>query len=342
MGRRSWKGSRDDELDREYFLECLVQTSSRSDGPATVMQCPGLPVPGSLWNFGNDVDDWAWCRGMLEVQIHEEREGDGHVVWKTRQKFSTKPPKGNEQRRDESNCYDQAAQDPLSEPDRVSGAFTKERREAEFAFTSIAWFQGNTEQSRINAGDTTARGTPVKLRITNSAYEQIRGASAEFDELMPSITIEQNVPVLQNDKLFQYRHHVNKYPMWGVQARCVKLSGVRWQRQFYQQCYRYYTRVLEFEIDPNGFDKDVNDEGQMHLRGQWNGAGTSFTYAADANPFNPQDYIALKDRSGQPLRRLLNGIGKLATQVDGTDEGSIFIQYYAEADFMELGVPLNF
>jgi len=330
---RSWKGSRDSDGNREYWLTSLVKTSSVDDGPAAVMQCPGLALPGSLWTFGNDIDLWAWCRPDMEISIKDEKEGDGALWWLVRQKFSTKTPTGEESRRNESSCYDQAAQDPLSEPDRISGAFVKEKREGQFA-REISYYTGSVAPDNLRSG-------PFQdIPITNSAFERIHGPQNEWDELLPQVVIEQNVPLLQFDVLAQYRFHVNDAPLWGFPARCVKLSSIRWARNFYQQCYLYYTRTLEFDINPDTWDRNITDEATSYLKGTWSGNPPVYTAAAGADPRKQQHFVRAEDFKGGPKRFVLNGNGEPINAA--ADAGIVRVQYYEEANFLQLGIPLDF
>lgn len=89
-GPRTWKVSTDDEGYRIFHVAWLVVTNDILDGPATVLNCPGLPAAGSRWNFGNDVDSRAFRLPSQSVSIHEEKEGDPNVWWKVEQTFSTK------------------------------------------------------------------------------------------------------------------------------------------------------------------------------------------------------------------------------------------------------------
>ena len=66
-GPRDWRMIRDGEGHRIYKLKLLVVSTTSLDGPATVLQTPGLPVYGSVWAVDNDVDLWAWCKWDAEV-----------------------------------------------------------------------------------------------------------------------------------------------------------------------------------------------------------------------------------------------------------------------------------
>lgn len=291
LGQSFNEGERDDEGYRTYKLISRVRTNSLLDGPATVLQCAGLPQPGATWNYGNDVDTWAWCRPTASVKICTPKE-KGHE-WEVTQTFSSKPLPPNQQR-----CNNTPIEDPLLEPQKISGSFNKYTEEA-----SIDRF-----------------GNP----IVNSAWEPITGPQAEFDANRTSIVIEQNVLDLQLAVIDALKNTVNDDTMWGVPRRCIKLSEVTFDRKFYGQCFPYYTRKFTFDVnikkDPvtgvlsSGFDHDVSDKGTKMLYGHWD--AKSGDYILDKiggvitpDPKNPQHFVAAKSRDGTPTNVPLNGFG---------------------------------
>ena len=279
-GRISWAGARDAEGHREYTIKYLVK-ADLDDGPANVLQTPGLAVPGAFWIIDADVDLWAWCRPDAQVQQYNIKEGDPHRWWSVEQKFGTKPP-------DNQRCQDQQIENPLLEPQKVSGSFTKFSEEALF--------------------DRFGR------RVLNSSFEQIRGAQAEFDSTRQQVRIEQNVALLQLDVVSAMKDTVNAFPLWGLPRRIIKLTGFSWERKFYGQCFLYYTRIFEFEIRYEGWDRDILDEGSKVLRGKWNlttGLWQLDQIAGAApNPLNPSHFDRFQDRKGDYARTILDGAGQ--------------------------------
>ena len=148
QGLRTWSGDQDERGHRTYKAAFLVECDYE-DGPYTIMNCPGLPATGSYWSFQGDTDIWAICIPKIEVRIHDEREGDRSKIWKVIRTFTTDV--------NQANCSEETYNDPLLEPDRISGAFVKTTKEA--------------TQDRY--------GNP----LVNSAWEQYRGACVEFDIL---------------------------------------------------------------------------------------------------------------------------------------------------------------
>lgn len=279
-GHRTWKGGRNDDGDREYFVEHLVR-SSYTDGPANVMQCPGLPEAMDEWQFADDVDVWAFCTLYMDVSIHEEKEGEAARTWKVKQKFTTK--------NQDKWCKDQQIEDPLLQPPKVSGAFSDYQEEA--------------THDRF--------GKP----ILSSSHEMMRGPQVEFDASRGSVNVEQNLssPFLAYVLPYFLKDCLNAFPLWGFNSRCIKMKPKGWERKFYGACYVYYTRTLNFEIRPEGFDRSLLDEGSKVLNGHWNPTNGAWQLdnidGSAPDPSNPSHFIRFKDRRGENCRVILNGAG---------------------------------
>lgn len=315
-GVRTWKAGRDDEGHREFYVTHLVETDSVLDGPNTVMDCPGLPLPGSYWNFGNDLNIWAFFTPWMKVSIHQEKEGDPTVWYKVEQKATTRPMK---------RCNDTTITDPLLEPDKISGSFVKFLK----------------EYQRDRHGE----------YITNSAWELFRGQQVEFDANMPMVRIQQNVANLELNVFSQMIDCVNDSPLWGLNERCIKLSNVPWERNLYGTCSFYYTRTLEFECSYNGFDRDLLDEGTkalngVNINGAWVVKPVSLVPITPPDPDNPLHFVRYKDKQGENARCILDGEGLPITNLTGvgtgTNPGTIHVEAYNEVNFLTLGVPTSF
>lgn len=310
-GHRTWGGEQDDEGHRNYKVVFRAKTTS-VEGPAAVLQTPGLPAVGAPWFIDADVDPWAYRTPRTSVK--PVVEGEPNTNWDIECNFSTKPPQRQQQR-----CNDTPVEDPLLEPAKVSGSLVKYTEEA----------------------TTDVFGEP----ILTSSHEMIRGPQVEFDANRDTIRIEQNVADLQLELLVGMRDTLNDSTMWGLPPRCVKLSNYSWERLYYGQCYVYYKRTLEFETfakrDPeyvgtgdaplvSGFDRAILDEGTKVLHGRWatesDSVGTASVaagawlitpiwdpYEADfvqPDPSNPAHFIRFTDRQGNPMRVVLDGQGR--------------------------------
>jgi len=311
----SWEMERDKDGHRNYKIEHLVRADT-TDGPGNVLRTPGLPLPGAVWVVDGEVDLFAFCQPETRIKQHQHKKGDKHNWWAVENLFSTRPPANQ-------RCSELDFEDPISEPDRVSGSFTKYNEEATTDY--------------------------LGLPIVNSAWERIRGPQVEFDSNRPTVTIEQNVPWLGwpflTEIFFSMLDTVNSFPMWGLPVRCVKLSNVSWDRKFYGLCFYYYTRRLEFDIrypqtHPllglyGGFDRIVLDEGTKVIRGEWDYDLASATYgeyvaASGVSVFDPRDFVRYKDWYGENTRAVLNGAG--APAASEALAGGVLIQKYYQSD----------
>lgn len=339
----SWAMTRDEEGHREYKAKFLVEADT-TDGPANVLQTAGLPVPGSAWQFGGDVDAWAFCRPNATVLPFQAKEGEPHKFWTVELTYSTRPLK---------RCGDEQVEDPLLEPQRLSFGFFKTKEEA-----------------------TTDR---FGVAILNSAHEVLRGPQVEFDWGYPTVVIEQNVPLLQYELLAALKNTVNANTLWGFPPRTIRLADAAGEEKYHGLCQRYYTRKFTFEIRysyrftadgelvHDSWDRDVLDEGTKVLNGRWgSGSGETSGWIVERlsdgtipDPDNPSHFIRLKDRNGENMRGVLDGHGRpvdvsgvttgtnifwtgtssLADEESDDEPGTIHVEFYEEADFLLLGIP---
>jgi len=350
-GHLSWRVTREKSGHRTYRITHRVSSTTKRDGPANVLQTPGLPLPGSIWNFKDDIDVWAFCGWEAEVAGETDDHGP-EEFFTVEQVFSTKPL---------TRCNETNIENPLLEPDKISGAFNNYQEEA----VRDRFFEP----------------------ITTSSHEQIRGPQVEFDSHRCSIKIVQKVAALQLDLLNQLANHVNEEALWGFGPRCIKFNPGPWEEHFYGTCFKYFQRELNFDVyvrrdpeDPDqfvsGFDRDLLDEGTKVLKGHWGrgtvvgddpdthtGTGTEtfnegFGWVLDPIEFdefgaveypdenNPAHFIRFKDRNGENCRVILDGHGRpfdVDNQTTGTGDdqpGKIHVEYYPGADFTVLGIPI--
>ncbi len=286
-GPITWTMTQDDQSHREYKAVWLVETNDSRDGPATVLSAPGLPVVGSPWRIGNDVDLWAWCRFIADVK--PVQTGDATIQWYVTLTFSTKP-----QDPQKARCIDSKFENPLSEPPVISGSTHKFTREAMHDIY----------------------GAP----ILSSSWEMLRGKENEWDEGYPTIKIVQNVAssyqalTLPNAMM----NSLNALPLWGLASRCIKLSNFSFERKFYGTCFPYFARTLEFEANYETWDRNLLDMGSAVLRGHTEQRPLGGTYwildkvkGIGPDPFNASDFVAYKDSKGDKHHAgvVLNGRG---------------------------------
>lgn len=327
LGHVDWSGTRDREGYRTYKITHYVTSTTGLDGPANVMQCPGLPTPGNFWFFHADIDIWAWHTG--EQDVKPRVDGERNKEWVVTSTFTNKPP-GDRRR---SRCQDQRIEDPLLEPMKISGTFSLDKLEASY--------------------DRFGR------RILSSSHEALRGPQVEFDEAGASVSIEQNVADLQLPLLARMNNCVNDVPMWGLPARSVRLKVKDWRQVFYGLCNKYYTRSFELEakvrVDPetglvvSGWDRDLLDEGTKALNGEWDKVTGAWVLkdvgGSPPDPDNPAHFCIFTDRKGNPCRVILDGNGLPSEVTIGTGTeaphttGKIHVEKYNQANLFLLGLP---
>lgn len=324
-GRIYWDASSDDEGNRTYTIRHRVRTL-KDDGPLIARNTPGLPLIGSFWNYGNEADIFA--TRMPGSRVTEDTTdvnpsnvgGVDYKYWIIEDRFSTRPI---------TRCQDTPIDDPLQEPDRVSGSFSRFTKEARFDIDGDA--------------------------IKSSSHELVHGSEVEIDDNRPLVVIEQNRPLLELSLISSMINTVNATPLWGLPSRTIKLSNAPWSRKVFGSCTYYYTRRLEFEINYNTWDNgDPVDEGTKVLQGKWTGNQSSERQwtllqidGTDPDPANPTHFMRAIDVNHKPIHVLLDGLGK--PLIDGDETSSIplvndkgALKLYPESNFLLLGVPLTF
>lgn len=308
-GMQNWEMSRDEIGHRTYEAKWLIVSDDKLDGPAVVYTTPGLPVSGSIWSFGNDLDDSAYCWPNWVIQpVVSDEPG---YWWQVRQNFSTKPMK---------RCQDSSIENPLLEPPRIGGSFTKYNEEA--------------HKDRFGNA------------IVSTSHEMLRGPSLEFDKNRPNVTIGMNVASLPLVNFAPLIDVVNDSTMWGLPPRCVKLSDVRWQRQLYGTCSYFWTVEYQFDISYTTFDRYVLNEGHKCLQG-WAPGSKLIQLDPDgidpdtgaAYKLNPKRFEVYKDKNGENTRCLLDLNGK--PLADGANPTFRYVEKYEESNLFLLGIPTD-
>lgn len=300
IGAASWEMSRDEEGQREYKVTYKVVADSVSDGPFSVLNLSGLPVIGQAFSLGNDSDPWAFCTPYTRIKpVINRRQGEDYKYWTVEKKFSTIPI---------TRCQDVTIDNPLAEPQKISGSFT--------------------EGERVTTIDKDGNA------ILNLAFEPVE---VEDDISLPNVRIEQNVLSLGLDIFTPMMNTLNSVPMWGLVERTVKLSGASWERKYYGVCTAYYTRVFEFDINTNTFDRDdVPQRGKKVLKGAWDDSG-NWVLEAGADIDDPRHYIRGVDRNGNYVEQFISASGGPS----GTARYLPTVRIKTESNFFTLGVPAS-
>jgi hypothetical protein len=220
-----------DDYHRNYRIKWLVETDDVEDGPNRAMNCPGLPQVGSVWNFGNDNDAFAYCWPNWTVSQFNASSNEPNTLWVVDQPFSTKF----------NMTAMSSPENPLAQPPDISGTFVKYQREMQYDF----------------------EGKPIRTM----SFEIRRGKEVEFDANRPTVSISINYPTLGLSTFAFMIDSVNGSPMWGLGSRMVKLSNIRWSRNIHRFGY-FYTRHYDFDIDYRTFDRILPQKGWNRLKGQ--------------------------------------------------------------------------
>lgn len=296
-GPVTMEGSIDPEGYRTYTVVFQVKLDSYTEGPAAALQAFGLPLPGSMWLIGDDIDVWVWFRPEATASIKDEKRGDKNVWYDVEMTASNRP-------RDSKKCHEQRIEDPLMEPQIVSGGAVLSKEEITFDRDGF--------------------------RVTNVMDEQTRGPQVEFDQVRGQIKIEQNVAVLDDNRIIDLMQNapLNDAELWGHPARCVRLSEFTWQKLYHGQCYTYYKRMLTFEVWVrrvydnttgtgneytlvSGWDREILGEGSKTLLGYWDteeGSPTFDKYIVDetvnvnAVEWSDKHKTKFKDKHGELAR----------------------------------------
>lgn len=328
------QAQRDAEGHREYHLILRMRTEDPdNEGPAVALQKADTYVPvGTAWNppsidpgtslpVGDEIDVYAYRRQETTVRAMDG-DGDKATAWEVDCLFSTRP--------DNKSCKEDQIDNPLLQPDRISGSFSR-----------------YTEEATVDR---------FGVHIQNSAHEQIRGPQNEWDATRGAVSIEQNVADLEYPLLAALTDCVNDAELWGFPARTIKFTPGPWEVKYYGTCLKYYTRRLEFEIRYEGWDRDILDEGTKALNGRWHPTLDQWELlpiaGAAPDPDNPQHFIRYKDRNGENSKCILNGAGvPISVDDPGTSTstgtaryrypGTVRVEKYPGANFNLLNIPVS-
>lgn len=297
----------DAELHRTYTSVYEVLTDSVSDGPLTAQACSGIPTIGDSYSWGSETDLWAFADDG-DCQLREVDKT--RKLWRITVRHSTRP-----RYRSTGSDAVTARGNPLSEPPTIYGSFV--------TFT------------RPEDRDKDARA------ITNSVDEL---KLIDIDDNRHLIAIEVNTATISLAQWKQYRVSVNSTPIWGLDARQVKLKEWNWRILYYGTTNWYISHHYEFEISeephPKGkpaFPNDVTYGWNHHFLDM----GFRHKNPAWTTTLNPDSYWHTnKDAHDQVIHQELplDGDGNLATP--GASPVWRVYAVYRELDFRLLpGIP---
>lgn len=270
-----------------------------ADGPQQASFAAGLPNIGDQWAYFGDNDPWAVCTPEWKIVpvVANENTGRYHVTCT----FSTLPIR---------RCMDTLVEAPFMEPARIRGTFSHSTIEAQYDR------HGNV--------------------IESSSFERIRGKNVEFDKSTPAVSIELSMLSLPMGEFVPKCDYVNDRPLWGQDARKIKLSDIVWARMVYGKCRFYYTVQYGFDLSDTTFDRTIQDEGTKVLIGTNPGQGGPPAWADVTNRLHferARDFNQELINHPIPLRN-----GRAA---DTGAAGEVQVEYYPEANFLLLGIPAS-
>jgi hypothetical protein len=307
VGLVDWGGGRSEDMHRQYYAKFLVESTSKDDGPQTILATSGLPLVGSGWIYGNDSDSWAICHPG--VQCESVVKNEPNFWWILTYNFATRPWR--------FATGDSVITNPQSIPDMISGSFVT--------------YQKRTQRD-ING-----------VAIASSSLEPIW---VNKDVGMATVEIQQTRLNLQLPTLTQMYNTVNDRDLWGLPSHCVKLRSITWRRLVWGVRTFYYERVLGFDIKFNTFYEDeIADVGTRVVNKQLAGyvaRPNDATVPSDLvlDRTNPQVFVRNTDETGNVLRQvLLDGYGEECTDPLTHVHVVARKQMYTQSNFLLLGIP---
>lgn len=299
LGILDWWGGQSKDYHRNYWVKFLIETDDYLDGPDRIIgQAPGLPAIGAAWTYGNDNDPYALCHPNVDCTSVVKNERNFH--WHIKFDFSTKPW---------ATCTSQPKQNPLTEPDQISGSF-------------------------VNYQERVAKDTNNKA-IMSSSLEPIW---VNKDSDRPTVSIQQTVGTLGLSTFSAMINTLNDAPLWGLPARNIKLRNVPWRRLVWGICAFYYQRTLQFDIDYSSFDLyDVLDQGH-----RWVDPDKLAQQGVGLNRNDPANFTRAVDSAGNVQKIvLLDGNGEINNDPVNNPVYIAPVQLYGESNFLSLGIPTS-
>ena len=266
---------------KRYEIGLKIRPEFDNEGPASaLLNTAGVPIPGTIWAYGDEVDASVWCSEECEIEPVVE---DECVMYKASFSYTNKPKEGKYRR-----CNDERFDNPLLETPKVRVTYKGKK----------------TKATKDRFG----------LQVKTSSHEIVRGSATEFDDFNAVVTIEQNVPVYVLAFNVGFINRVNDRFLYGMPPRTILCKNVEAEERFFGSCYKYWNRKVEFEVDYDGFDKDIVDEGTKVLKGAWSKDTRTWVVGTvdgqPANPYNPTHFDRFLDAKGNPAKVILDGLGK--------------------------------
>lgn len=212
-GLLSVEFEQDEETGHRTFTAKYKVAHDIDEGPLAIESADGLPAIGDHWEPEelNEIDEFARRTPYAKVTYMVEGEKTTYSLVEVH--FTTKPIK---------RCQDTQIENPLLEPPKISGTFTEQTQKALF---DKYWSQ-----------------------IRNSAGEPYTDIEREFSYLTVDISV--NVDESPVSLIARKLHNLNDAELWGLPAKCIKLSAASWETLYWGVCTKYYKLSMGFKIRP--------------------------------------------------------------------------------------------
>lgn len=216
VNRIKSEGDIDAEFHRDYTSEYEVITNDKNDGPRTARRASdpstGLTIPGwgEFYLWGNDFDEWAFCRSV-SARFREVQKT--RRLWTVIATHTTRPV---------FRAASPEFENPTAELPIVYGSFIQ--------------FQRPATQDKD--------GKP----IVNTVSEPFVPAPMRDDSRM-SIVIEVSTLTISLSQWAQFRDAVNSVPIWNLPARTVKVQQWSWRIAYWGTSNWYIQHRFEAHIN---------------------------------------------------------------------------------------------
>src|SRR5690606_25586461 len=148
------------------------------------------------------------------------KQGERNIWWTVGQKFSSPSKKGNKQ--GEKYCKDQQFEDPLSEPPKISGVFSKSEEPTDLCY-SRQYQEGSTFGTEPQFSSSDGDGTDLGIYADMPINMVIEGLTREV--AIHDVSIALNRPTLDLDVIEQLLDCTNDSELWGKPPGHVRFTG---------------------------------------------------------------------------------------------------------------------
>lgn len=330
IGLHTVEFEQEEESGHRTFTAKYKVAHDIDEGPLAIESADGLPAIGDHWEPDelDEIDEYARRTPYAKCTYMVEGERANYSIVEIH--FTTKPIK---------RCQDTQIENPLLEPPKISGSFIEQTMKAVY---DIA----------LNP-------------VMNSAGERM---DVEIEASSLTVDISVNVDESPISLIATMLHKLNDAELWGLPAKCIKLSTASWETLYWGVCTKYYKLNMGFKIRaPYSIDSGIpirrkkNPGDPTSTEYEWvvepgNVTTTvgGWVYAAydrsagrvrqpGANASSQMNTILQRDQMGDTVDGfLLDGKGKQAVRDPNTglyNSAIVIFEFYKTANLLELPIP---